>query len=73
MQGHRVGRRQAACPGLAHTCGHDFIMSEAPVFTGTEGARSCASCDRVDVLIDGHWVTFEDYLEKRRAAADAAE
>ena len=69
MQPNHFGRRNAEGSGLAQTCEHDFIIAEAPVFIGTEGARSCARCDRVDVLMTGRWVAFEHYLESRRTEA----
>jgi hypothetical protein len=48
------------------TCGHEPVIAERVLFVGTEGARLCELCERLDVLLQGRWTRFEEYLELRR-------
>jgi hypothetical protein len=51
-------------------CRHRFAESRRVLFVGTDGARSCENCMRIEVLLHERWVALDDYLEARRSARE---
>jgi hypothetical protein len=47
-------------------CRHRFAENRRVLFVGTDGARSCENCMRIEVLVHERWVSLDDYLDARR-------
>jgi hypothetical protein len=47
------------------SCEHDFVLCDPTPFAGTDGARSCKHCERVEVLVNGLWMVFERFQKRR--------
>jgi hypothetical protein len=54
-------------------CPHAFEDSDGSPFVETQAARSCQVCQRIEVLFQGEWVEFEEYVQRRRDDRRAAE
>jgi len=49
------------------SCRHQFADEGTAPFVGTTGARMCAVCKHIEVRIGRRWLSFDDYLARRRA------
>ena len=62
-----VAETRAEPAAGAAACRHRFVEAARVLFVGSEGARYCEACRRIEVLVKTSWVSLDDYLDRRRA------
>ena len=51
------------------TCKHKFTDEGTAPFLGSDGGRFCSACKYIEVRIGRRWISFDEYLERRRSQA----